>query len=165
MKQRSCSPDCARIIRVCLLLTLAALCTDKARAQLEPPVLTSDSEVATAGYYQLKWESDNAAVELPAGFPVELEESTDVTFGDAKLLYAGSDPATVISGRSDGTWFYRARLRDGEVASPWSDSVTVTVAHHPLSRALSFFALGIVVFLATVWLIVRGPTQTTDVEK
>lgn len=165
MKRRSRNPDCARIIRVCLLSTLAALCTNKARAQLDPPTLASDSDVATAGYYQLKWESDNAAVERPAEFPVELEESTDVAFGDAKLLYAGSDPATVISGRSDGTWFYRARIRNGEVTSPWSESITVTVTHHPLSRALAFFALGIVVFLATAWVIVRGPTQTTDVEK
>lgn len=145
-------------MRVVLLLTLASLCPGTVKsAQFEPPTLTSDSEVATAGYYQLSWESDNAVVEL--------EESTDATFGDPQLLYAGADSATVISGRSDGTWFYRARIRDNNGESPWSEPVSVTVTHHTLTRALSFFALGIVVFLATVWIIVRGPTPTTDVEK
>jgi hypothetical protein len=39
---------------------------------------------------------------------------------------------------------------------PWSEPVTVTVAHHPLSRAVAFFTVGALVFLATLGLIVRG---------
>jgi hypothetical protein len=38
----------------------------------------------------------------------------------------------------------------------FSNTVKVTVRHHPIERAIGYFAVGFVVFLATLLLIVRG---------
>jgi len=76
------------------------------------------------------------------------------------LIYKGPDRATVISGQADGTRVYRVReVGEGRVY-PWSEPVTVTVAHHPLSRAVAFFTVGALVFLATLGLIVRGARRS-----
>lgn len=112
------------------------------------PQLTPDSTLATAGYYRLSWTADTPQVTL--------EERSQET-GRVRTLYTGPDRATLISGQTDGTRIYRAGEigPDGKVAT-WSEPVTVTVAHHPLGRALAFFAVGGVVFLATLALIVHG---------
>lgn len=112
------------------------------------PALSTDTELATAGYYRLLWTADTTDVEITehtAGSPQE------------RIIYSGPDRATLISGQPDGTRIYRAGELgpDGTVVA-WSEPVTVTVAHHPLSRALAFFALGACVFLATLALVVAG---------
>ncbi|MGD2113182.1 MAG: fibronectin type III domain-containing protein [Gammaproteobacteria bacterium] len=118
--------------------------------QARPPVprLQSDTEIATAGYFRLSWET------VAAG--VELQESTGADFRDPHTAYLGPDRATVISGKPDGIWYYRIRARDEQQAGAWSTPVQVTVAHHGLHRALVFFGLGVLVFLATIALITRG---------
>jgi len=131
-------------------LLLAALLPPAAIAQA--PVLHSDSEVATAGYYQLGWQAD-------AG-DFELVEATRPDFTDARLLYQGPDLATVLSGKPDGDYYYRIRALDADGASPWSEAVHVTVRHHPLARALTFLVLGAIVFVATLLLILRGEART-----
>lgn len=118
------------------------------------PVLSADTEVATAGYFGLSWglsrrpagEADGA----PARF--ELQEAAGPAFGAPRTLYTGPDRATALSGRKDGTYYYRVRADGG----PWSAPVAVEVAHHSLVRAGLFFALGAAVFAATAVLILRG---------
>jgi hypothetical protein len=112
------------------------------------PQLTTDTTLATAGYYRLSWTADTPQVTL--------EERSPET-GAVRTLYTGPDRATLISGQSDGIRVYRAGEigPDGNV-SAWSEPVTVTVTHHPINRALAFFAVGAVVFLATLALIVHG---------
>jgi len=112
------------------------------------PQLSTDTGLATAGYYVLHWTADTPRVTL--------EVSRPDTPG-SKVIYSGPDRATVISGQPNGTRIYRAGEvgADGKV-SAWSEPVTVTVAHHPLSRALAFFAVGAVVFFSTLLLIVQG---------
>ncbi len=111
-------------------------------------VLGSDTQVATAGYYQLHWTADTPQVTIEFRTPGSQR---------AHILYTGPDRATVISGQTDGTRIYRAgEVGPGGNIIAWSKPVTVTVAHHPLSRALAFFAVGALVFLATVALIARG---------
>lgn len=155
-----------------LAFTLLAFSPCQAVSPLNPnrtplkPALACDSQVATAGYYRLLWhrrhrsDADLAADASDAdGREFEIEESADPSFARAKIAYRGHDRASVVSGRGDGTYYYRARLIDGDGAkraSPWSDVVAVTVDHHPLSRALAFFAAGALVFLATLALIVGG---------
>jgi hypothetical protein len=112
------------------------------------PSLEADTGLATAGYYQLRWTADTPEVEI------------EETGGDAQtttLIYKGPDRAMLLSGLADGERTYRAGEigADGRVTA-WSAPVTVTVAHHPLGRALSFFAVGAIVFFATLTLIVRG---------
>jgi hypothetical protein len=121
---------------------------------LESPVLESDTAVATAGFYRLQWEP--AAV----GGGYELQESTRPDFSDARMLYAGPDLATVLSGKPDGDYYYRVRGRVDGGRSPWSAPVQVRVQAHSLGRALTFFALGALVFVATVALILRGEMRS-----
>ena len=87
---------------------------------------------------------------------VELQEATDSEFSDATTPYRGPDRATVISGKPNGTWYYRVRASDDAQAGPWSRAVSVTVDHHSLSRALMFLSLGVIVFVATATMIIRG---------
>jgi hypothetical protein len=110
--------------------------------------LESDTAVANAGYFQLRWSAASA---------VELEESTTPDFTAPRLLYSGSDRARVVSGKPDGDWYYRAR--PASPGSSFSNSVKVEVRHHPLERAVAYFAIGAVVFLATALLIVTGARE------
>ena len=111
------------------------------------PKLKSDSNLSNAGYYQLHW-----ANQKPGDFI--LEESMTPDFTDAKTLYHGPDTATLVSGRKNGTYYYR--VRSAKADGDWSNAVEVKVAHHPLSRAFMFFSLGALVFIATLTMVVRG---------
>lgn len=122
-----------------LLAVIGALCLASGAAgaaSLEGP------EVANEGYYQLRWE---------AGQPIRLVEASSAGFGDATTLYTGSDSAHVVSGKPDGTWYYRLEAEGGDevLAGP----IAVTVRHHSLVRAFGFFTLGAIVFFATLGLI------------
>ena len=137
---------------IVLMLFLASLFAAKTlQARDAAPHLSSNTDVATAGFYQLSWETD-------AG-NIELQEATQSSFHNPVTYYKGADRATVISGRPNGTWYYRIRAIGAGQPGPWSEPVKVTVAHHSLSRALMFLSLGIIVFVAIVVMIVRGPEK------
>jgi hypothetical protein len=112
--------------------------------------LESDTKVATAGYFQLRWR---------AGSGVELQESRSADFEAPRIVYAGSDAARVISGKPDGDWYYRAAPAASNGA--FGNTVKVTVRHHPIERAIGYFAVGFVVFVATLLLIVSGARSRT----
>lgn len=112
------------------------------------PVLESNKDVAEAGFFKLTWQENMGEVEI--------EEAMNRNFSDPNKLYPGSDNATVISGKPNGEWYYRARLiEDGQPGS-WSNAIQVTVEHHSLQRALFFFFAGLIMFVATCWLVIRG---------
>lgn len=125
-----------------LVLALALVVPLTVRAQ--SPELESDTSVATAGFYQLRWFGAETA---------ELEESQDPDFSASRVIYNGADKARVMSGKSDGDFYYRVR---NPRTGAYSDMVKVTVRHHSLTRAFAFFGLGAVVFLATLLLIATG---------
>lgn len=112
------------------------------------PQLQSDAPVSTAGYFTLSWQDQG-------GGSYELQQSASHRFDKAVTLYRGPDRATVISGLANGDYFYRVRDLGGNPGG-WSETVKVTVAHHPLSRALLFFGLGAIMFLITVTVLIRG---------
>lgn len=137
------------VIAVSLLSLLVA-----ASVSAAVPRLSTSTESATAGNFQLSWELENPALQPAMTTPrFELQVAGDGDFSDAALLYDGQDTATVISGLSNGKYFYRVRVH-GSAASPWSDPVMVTVEHHSLTKAFMFFAAGAVVFLATIGVII-----------
>jgi hypothetical protein len=136
--------------RARLVTLIVATLIGSTASAFEAPALESDTAVATAGFYRLQWEP--AAV----GGGYELQESTRTDFSDARMLYVGPDLATVLSGKPDGDYYYRIRGLAADARSPWSTPVHVQVRAHPLGRALTFFALGALVFVATVALILRG---------
>lgn len=137
-----------------VLLSMFLLTTMTALAQIPRPHLSSNSDIATAGFYHLKWDTDAERIEL--------QEATTPEFRAPDILYIGADGATTISGKPDGKWYYRVRaLRDGQ-AGPWSETVEVTVAHHSLSRALMFLTIGVIVFISIVTMIIRGSRKVHE---
>lgn len=123
------------------IVVLAGLAVPFSAQDLE---LTVDTEVSDTGFYSLSWTG--------ADRMVTLQEATTADFSDADTIYEGVDEATVISGKLDGTYYYRIRAGEG----PWGEPLEVTVRHHSLAQAFSFLALGAVVFLATAALIISG---------
>jgi hypothetical protein len=120
------------------------------------PQLDADTDVATAGYYRLEWGAERATEFI-------LEESQHTSFASAKILYQGPDTARIISGRGNGDYYYRVRDLNGEPGEAvWSDVVHVKVEHHTLTRAMLFFAIGAIVFVATLTVIILGNRQTTN---
>ncbi|MGD8741975.1 MAG: hypothetical protein PVH46_01000 [Granulosicoccaceae bacterium] len=113
--------------------------------------LESSTSMATAGYFQLRWQAQQAISEYV------LQESTNKDFTTAKIIYRGSDTATVISGKPDNIYFYRVSDRYNPANT--SNTLKITVAHHPLRDAFAFFTVGAVVFIATLLLILRGNRQ------
>jgi len=145
------SATAARALAAILLLALAG----SAAAAGAAPELESSESLATAGYYRLSWR-------WPGDEEVrfELQESFEPGFARAHTVYLGYDRATLLSGRSDGTYYYRIRRHpvDGE-AGPWSPPLEVRVEHHPLGRAMAFFWVGAAVFAATLLLIIGGGSR------
>lgn len=140
--------DTPHPISTSLMLLICLLAVTSSHAAGTIPRLSTDSDTATAGYYRLSWETDAEQVEL--------QEANQVSFTTARTYYKGPDRAVVVSGKPDGTWYYRIRaITDGRPAQ-WSEPIAVMVAHHSLSRALMFLSLGVIVFVATVLMIVRG---------
>lgn len=117
------------------------------------PSIEVDTAVATAGYYELRWSA--------ATTDVEVAEFDGPDASPPKIIYRGPDRGTVISGKTNGTRLYRVREIGDDRDAGWSEPVTVTVAHHPLSRALGFFGVGAFVFLSTLALIVAGARKSS----
>lgn len=134
-----------------LILSLAPMCLS---AEPVLPVLTTDTRLATAGYYQLSWQPGmrGASHKNPQ---FELQQSNSANFHIAKLIYRGPDRASVISGLTDGDYYYRVRLIHADQStSSWSRPVIVKVQHHPLKKALGYFITGALVFFITLMFIV-----------
>lgn len=115
--------------------------------------LESDSEIATAGYFRLQWEVSDT--------PTRLVESLNPSFEKRNLIYEGPDTARLISGKSNGQYFYRLERAGtddmaGIPAVVVSNTLQVTVKHHSLVRAFTFFAIGAAVFAATLVLVLLG---------
>ena len=140
----------SRTKRLASVTTLLMLCLTGI-APSSAITLTSSSETATAGYFQLSWQAEQATDEFV------LQEATRADFTTAKILYRGADRATVISGKPDNVYYYQVRSQ----ANPAniSNTVKVTVAHHPLRNAFGFFSVGAFVFIATLLLIFLGNRQ------
>ncbi|WP_455209612.1 hypothetical protein [Kaarinaea lacus] len=139
------------------------------------PKLTVDMDIATAGYYRLTWSVDKAQ----AGAVFVLQEAITSRFENPQITYRGPDLATVISGKSDGMYYYRVRRtqpnESEEISSDavkpegvmseeamWSEVVRVDVQHHSLSKAVGFFIAGLIVFAATLFMIVNGARKSND---
>ncbi len=115
-----------------------------------PFSLHADPTDSSDGTVTLSWSAAD-------GEQVYIERGIDAGFVHPVVIYRGTDSASVITGLTDGRYFFRGRLeRDGTPLSDWSKPVSVTVTHHSLNRALLFFALGAVVFLATLLLVIYG---------
>lgn len=136
-----------RLFFFCCIGLFAFLNPDRGFAT-DTPELSVDASIATAGYYRLQWQANHA--KNPSFI---LQESQEESFQTPFTRYQGSDRARVISGKSDGDYFYRVRLEDN---TQWSDVVKVQVRHHSLGDAFLFFSIGLFIFLSTLFVIYRG---------
>lgn len=136
---------------VFLIFVLVPVCLSAAPTV---PVLISDTDIATAGYYQLSWQTGRGGASQ-AVFHFELQQAADDRFESARTIYRGTDHARVISGQRNGDYFYRLRITDpGQDVDVWSETVHVRVQHHSQQRAWLFFIAGAAVFLATLLFII-----------
>ena len=150
LKSGCCRPPLPPFLLACALL-LACLATPL----LAAPVLESDKPRSRDGFYQLHWAG-------PEGGEYELQEAHQGDFAAPRTLYRGPDRATTLTGRPDGEYHYRLRHLGADGPGPWSETLRVEVDHHPLSRALLFFAMGGLVFLATLAAILVGNRKPGD---
>lgn len=142
-----------QIIFAAVIFFLPFKTTANTEDEKSPVLSLAKENLSEDGHIKIEWDMSVAHAE------VELQQATREDFSDATIVYNGPDNATFISGLEDGTYYYRIRKVDGS----WSDFVRVNVKHHSLSLALSLFVAGSIVFLLTVWVVVKGAlTATTD---
>jgi len=111
--------------------------------------IKSSTTISNDGSFTLSWE-------IPRNSRIELQQATKQT-DTFKTIFKGTDSATVITGLPDGDYLYRARLTDAQGdLSDWSPVLVIKVQHHSISRALSFFLIGAIVFVGTLLLIMLG---------
>jgi hypothetical protein len=144
-----CALSCYKVfVSACLAATFCYLPSLHA-ASIE---LSSDSEIASAGYYQLSWTTGTKQ-------DYQLQESASEDFQSYKTIYQGPDQASVISGKPDGVYYYRIVGMDSQPPVS-SNTLKVSVAHHPLVNAFVFFTAGAMVFVAILFLIIKGSRQS-----
>lgn len=127
-------------IRTAIILILSLLALPCAALEL-----TVSPEHSTSGTFNLSWQG-------PEGETYRLLQLTDDN--ENRLIYQGTDTARVMTGLPSGDYTYRVETVDGA-----SEPRSVTVAHHSLTRAFSFFGVGLLVFVASVLLVVRGARE------
>lgn len=143
--------NCGKLIKqVTSLLFLSGLIAlNFANAQQSPDLTTQTGNISNDGHIKLSW----SLMESVDGY--EIQQSTDPDFERSKIIYNGPDLATFISGLKNGTYYYRVRAK----GSDWSNVITIHVRHHSLQLAFMLFALGGIVFLLTVFVVVKGTLQ------
>lgn len=137
------------------LLAFSGLTVAGEMNSLASPTLTTDTDIATAGYFRLSWSVPE--LQVPVDF--ELQKSATADFSNHSVIYTGPDRATTFSGLGNGEYYFRIRSLISDQSSSWSAVTKVQVQHHSLTRAWIFFALGAVVFMATLMLVMRGATE------
>lgn len=108
--------------------------------------LSTNTDLATAGYFQLTWSTDSQSA------PYVLQQSLTPSFSNYKIHYQGTDTASVLSGLSNGTYHFRV-LDKQEVAS---NIISVEVKHHSLGKAFGFFALGALMFCILIAVLIAA---------
>lgn len=119
---------------------------------MPPAAITLDCPRGSdTGAYRIAWKlGGEPGAETAAAPRFRLEEN-------GVQLYEGPHQATSVSGRPRGEYAYRvAVLRTGSEEPTWSDACTVGVTPPSMALALSLFGTGLVVFIATVVLVVLG---------
>jgi Phage tail sheath protein subtilisin-like domain len=89
---------------------------------IEPPVLTTSTQLSDDGTFTLSWSSSPP---LPAVFV--LEESGTPDFIDPETIYKGKESRLTLYGRKPEDYFYRVRAFVGKQSSDYSNGVGVRV--------------------------------------
>jgi hypothetical protein len=119
-----------------------------------------DSNFSSSGSIKLVWMVPDS-MDLAGNHIFELQQSPDRDFDSLSVRYYGPDLATYISGLRNGIYHYRVRaILRGDTGS-WSKTTVVSVEHHSLKLAFVLFGLGAIVFVAIVFIVVRGARNSS----
>lgn len=108
--------------------------------------LTASAEVSNEGYFVLNWDTSLS------DSPLVLEQSTSPAFDSVITREVAAAGATTITGLADGEYYFRLRSEDRVL----SDPVMITVEHHSLARAGTFFLIGACLFGLLITTIFTG---------
>lgn len=114
-----------------------------------------DSNFTQSGSLKLSWTIKDSVLQSDL-ILFELQQSRDADFDSMLVRYQGTDLATYLSGLAEGSYHYRVRTIIDSNTSDWSEPILVVVKHHSLQLAFLLFGIGAVVFLSTVFVVVRG---------
>jgi hypothetical protein len=128
-----------------------------------------DSNYSSSGSIKISWHLPDSILS-DTNYNFELQQSTVANFDSSIIRYSGPDLASYISGLKNNTYHYRVRFVSKNDTSVWSQPIVVSVEHHSLQLAFTLFGLGAIVFIATVFVVVRGarkssPIQSTMVQR
>lgn len=123
------------------------------------PSLSLSSNFSSDGVVNLSWVSDDFSESEQTEYLIQMSRGAD--FSKYAVYYQGPQMKSVLTGLEDGEYFFRAHCgsQSGE-GEFWSDPVQLTVKHHELHYALTFFVLGLLIFIALIVVIARGATET-----
>ena len=85
------------------------------------PTLNDPDTTDTDGSYTVSWSSISGATSYT------LEEDTSGSFGSPAVAYSGSGTSKDITGRSDGTYYYRVKACNACGCSGWSNIKNIEV--------------------------------------
>jgi hypothetical protein len=87
-----------------------------------PPILDPISNPDGDGNYNVGWSAPSDATSYL------LEEDDNGSFSSPTTVYSGPATSTSISGKSDGTYYYRVNASNAHGTSPWSNTESVVVS-------------------------------------
>ncbi|RTE86933.1 MULTISPECIES: hypothetical protein [Gammaproteobacteria] len=137
------------------------LCVSINVAHATSITLTGPSGTVSEGYFQLEYQLESVNSEGSSVNTIVFERAASESFDVVEDRYPplGSFSQVTLSGFSNGTYYFRARdTQSGET----SNIVSVTVQHYPLSRALTLFGLGALIFIALVVFILHAHSRSSD---
>jgi hypothetical protein len=147
-----------------LFLMASAQDTDSTITAIAIPVFElPDSNFSSSGSIKMSWFLPDSIISN-ANYNFELQQSTSSSFDSSTTRYSGPDLASYISGLKNGNYHYRVRSILDNDTSLWSKTVLVSVEHHSLQLAFTLFGLGAVVFIATVFVVVRGARRSSPIQ-
>lgn len=100
--------------------------------------------------------SDNGVVTLQweaSGKEVEVQRSVTPDFQKPRLVYRGTQTASVVTGLREGEYYFR--IRDAEEAE-WSPALAVRVEYISRTKLFVLLSLGGVVVMGTIGAIFSG---------
>ncbi len=135
---------------VFLCLICAGVVNIHSRPVVALPLFTTEADIlSNTGYTQLYWEKKD-------DFPIEVQQATNLEFGDAQTIYQGNNTSLFLSGLKNGEYFYRLRSEDGTFSEP----ISLKVKHDSIQQAWLLFTLGAMVFGSIVFVILNGERGT-----
>lgn len=79
------------------------------------------------GNYTISWSAVSHPLSGTSSVGYRLEESSELSFSQPLIVYAGLETSAIVRGRSNGVYFYRVFATSGNVSSSASNIATVTV--------------------------------------